>query len=242
MRILRYKKITGNKYEVELENGEKIKLYEDVILKEELLLKKEINDISLILKENSSYEIYDTALKRLSHHSESLKGMREFLKKKGYDEQEIDKSLDKLVKNNYLNDQYYAKCYILNQINLSNDGPLKIKKHLDNLDIPFDVYSEYFDYDDSIWYERIKKYLNKNLKSNKKSPYVFKNKMFINLINLGYEREMINDCLNKIVFDNQDNLREKEQEKIRTKLSKKYHGEELERKIKEKLYMKGFFE
>ena len=45
MQISKYKKLKNNIYEVTLENDEKIKLYEDVILKEELLLKKEIDDI-----------------------------------------------------------------------------------------------------------------------------------------------------------------------------------------------------
>ena len=36
MKIIKYNKINGNKYEVYLENNEKIKSYEDVILKEEL--------------------------------------------------------------------------------------------------------------------------------------------------------------------------------------------------------------
>ena len=46
--------------------------------------------------------------------------------------------------------------------------------------------------------------------------------MLINLINLGYDKEMINDCLNKISIDNLDELKEKEKEKIRKKLERKY--------------------
>ena len=65
--------------------------------------------------------------------------------------------------------------------------------------------------------------------------------MLINLINLGYDREMINECLNNIKIDNQDELKKKEEEKIRKKLERKYQGDELERKIKEKLYQRGFF-
>ena len=66
--------------------------------------------------------------------------------------------------------------------------------------------------------------------------------MLINLINLGYDKEMINDCLNHISIDNLDELKEKEKEKVRKKLERKYSGDELERKIKEKLFQKGFFE
>lgn len=241
MKIIKYNKLKNNKYEIILENNEKIKVYEDIILKENLLWKKEIESIEELLNKNKDYEIFEISLKRLSNHVESIKGMMDYLTKKGYSNKSIKETIDKLVNKGYLNDKYYAKSYINNQINLSNDGPLKIKKHLDNLEINEDDYSEYLDIDNSIWYERIKKYLDKQIKINKKSLYFFKNKMLINLINLGYDREMINDCLGGISIDNMDELRKKEEEKLRKKLERKYSSEELERKIKEKLYQKGFF-
>ena len=242
MKIIKYKKLQNGKYEIELDNNEKIKIYEDVILKENLLWKKEIDNLDDLLKKNNDYEIEDIAMKRLSHHVESVNGMKNYLKKKGYEDEIITKVINKLTEKNYLNDNYYAKCYVLEHINLTNDGPLKIKKHLDELEINYNDYSEYLNIDNNIWYERIKKYLDKQQKVNKKSIYIFKNKMLINLINLGYEKEMINECLNNISISNQNELKEKEKEKIRIKLSRKYSGDELERKIKEKLYQKGFFE
>ena len=242
MKIVKYNKINGNKYEVYLENNEKIKLYEDVILKEELLLKKEIDDVSKILEINSKYEIYEIALKYLNHHVISIKGMKDYLLKKKYLEEDVNKTIDKLIKNGYLNDSYFAKCYINDKINLTNDGPLKIIKYLEDNNIEREVYSEIIDKEDEIWFSRIKKYLEKQAKLNKKSSYYFKNKMMVNLINLGYEKEMINSCLSNITIDNQEELKNIEKDKIRKKLEKKYSGNELERKIKEKLYQRGFFE
>ena len=242
MKINKYKKLKSNKYELTLEDNGKLILYEDVILKEELLLKKEINDIDRLTRINNEYEIYEIALKYLNHHVESIKGMKEYLLKKKYDLQNIDTTIDKLICKGYLNDSYYAKSYITNQVNLSNDGPLKIIKHLEENDITSDVYNEYLDNYGNIWEDRIEKYINKQLKVNKKSSYYFKNKMLMNLVNLGYDKEMINDILDKVQIDNLDELKEKEKDKIRKKLERKYTGEELERKIKEKLFQKGFFE
>ena len=242
MKIIKYKKLSGNKYEVLLENNEKIKLYEDVILKEELLLKKEIDDIEEILKINSKYEIYDIAIRYLSHHVMSIRGMRQYLQRKNYNENDINKVIDQLINKGYLNDSYYAKCYITDHINLSLDGPKKLIKHLEDNDISKDIYGKYLSKYNDIWKERIDKYINKQLKTNKKSTYFFKNKMLINLVNLGYEREMINDSLNHIKIDNLVELKNIEKEKIRKKLSRKYTGDELERKIREKLFQKGFFE
>ncbi len=242
MKIIKYKKLKSNKYDVYLEDGNKITLYEDVILQEELLLKKEIKDINELLKKNDYYAISEVALKRLSHHVESVKGMREYLLKKGYDLKDIEENLSSLEKKGYLNDAYYAKCYINNQINLSNDGPLKIIKNLEENGISEDYYQDLLNKYHNLWSERINKYLQKQLKINKKSNYYFKNKMLMNLINLGYEREMINESLSHIYINNLDELKKKEEDKIRLKLSRKYEGEELERKIREKLYQRGFFE
>lgn len=242
MKIIKYNKVSNNKYDVILENNEKIKLYEDVILKEELLLKKEINDIDKILEINSKYEIYDVSLKYLNHHVISIKGMKEYLKRKKYQEIDINNTINKLIKNGYLNDKYYAKCYISDHVNLSNDGPLKIKRHLEDNDISYNDYSEYLKIDDNIWINKINEYLIHQLKVNKKSNYCFKNKMLLNLINLGYEREMINECLSHVEVKNIAVLKSKEEEKIRIKLARKYSGEELEYRIKQKLYQKGFFE
>ena len=119
---------------------------------------------------------------------------------------------------------------------------LKIKKHLEENEIPYEVYTNYLDRDSNIWKERIEKYVFKELKSNKKSSYYFKNKMLVNLINLGYEKEMINEVLSGVQIDNLDELKAIEEKKLIKKLEKKYTGEELNRKVKEKLFQKGFFE
>ena len=44
MKIISYKKIKQNKYEVTLSNNESVLLYDDIILKYELLTKKEIDN------------------------------------------------------------------------------------------------------------------------------------------------------------------------------------------------------
>ena len=242
MKISKYKKLKNNIYEVTLENDEKIKLYEDVILKEGLLLSHEITDLKSIIEINNKYATYNIALKYLNHHVMSIKGMQSYLTKKGYNEDDTKETIDKLIEKKYLDDAYYAKCYIADHINLSMDGPYKIIKHLEDNDISKNIYAEYLSKYNDLWKERIDKYINKQLKTNKKSTYFFKNKMLINLVNLGYEKEMINDSLNHIKIDNLSELKEIEKEKIRKRLSRKYTGDELERKIREKLFQKGFFE
>ena len=77
-----------------------------------------------------------------------------------------------------------------------------------------------------------------NLK--KKKWNNLKNNIKLNLINQGFNVEIIDKNINNINFD-ETSIYEKEYNKLYNKLSKKYTSYELEQKIKQKLYQKGLF-
>ena len=87
---------------------------------------------------------------------------------------------------------------------------------------------------------KINKFIAKEIKLNSnKSSYVLKNKILISLVNKGFYKDDIVRCLDNVVID--DSLMyEKEYKKTYDKLSKKYSGKELEYKVKQKMYQKGF--
>ena len=65
MKITKLKKLSNGKYKIELSNGDKITTYDEVILKYNLLYKKEI-DMSLIkdlTQDNNYYDNYNKAIK-----------------------------------------------------------------------------------------------------------------------------------------------------------------------------------
>lgn len=239
MKIIKYTKKGLNKYELLLEDNTKITLYEDLILKEELLLKKEIDDIESLIKKNNDYSLYDLSIKFISRRVRSIKETKDYLYTKSDNTELIEDIINTLINNNMLDDEYFTKCYINDHINLSNDGPYKIIEYLESNNISSKIYSKYLKYDKDLIYKKINKYIERNLKTNKKSNYVFKNKMIINLMNLGFNKEDIEYCLKDYSIDEKE-LKEQEELKIRNKLSKKYSGYELECKIKEKLYQKGY--
>ena len=240
MKIIKYIKSGKNKYKLILDNDEQIILYEDIILKEELLLKKEINDLDYIKKINLEYSLYDKVLSFINKKMRSESEIRNYLKKYTKDINYIDKIINKLKDNNYINKELYLKSYLHDKINLSMDGPLKIKKDLENMGFNLnDIEDKLQIYNKDIINEKIERYINKQLKINKKSLYYFKQKILINLINLGYEKEDILEQLNNITID-ENNLEEKEREKLIKKYEKKYSKEDLDKIIKQKLYEKGY--
>ena len=236
MKIQRYKYLGNSKYKVINNNVEYI-LYEDIILKYDLLTK----NINNFLNENKKYEAYYTALKYIKTKLRTKKEIEEYLSKKDYNDSNIEYATSRLEQEKYLDERLYAKSYILDAINLKNIGPNKIVMELTNLGIDKNiVLDELFIFNDHLEQEKIYKYIEKSIKKNhNNSSYILKNKIKQNLINLGYNPSIINRCLNEYDIDDNE-IYQKELEKVRSKLSKKYTGKELEYKIKQNMYRKGF--
>ena len=241
MKIQGYKYLGNSKYKVII-NNEEYTLYEDVILKYDLLI-KDVNekDLAKFLEENKRFEAYYVALKYIKTKLRTRKEIEEYLSKKDYNDFDIDYAVARLEQEKYIDERVYAKSYILDAINLKNIGPNKIVMELTNLGIDKNiVLDELSIFTNYIEEEKIYKYIEKSIKNNhNKSSYILKNKIKQNIIILGYNPNIINKYLNEYNIDDNE-IYQKELEKVKSKLSKKYTGKELEYKIKEYMYRKGF--
>lgn len=242
MKIQKFTKDKANKYKV-LIDDEKYTLYDDVIIKYNLISKSEISksDLDEVLSYNDELVSYYESIKYITKRLRCEKEIYEFLHKKDISELVIKKTINKLKENNFINDEIYIKSYINDQINLSNNGPYKIKKNLISLNFEEELIDEYLNnIDQDIWNDKIEKYIDKKNKCNHtNSAYMFKIKMQQELNNLGYDKESIMNYLSNYEIDDAE-IRNKEYNKIRKSLEHKYSGSELEYKIKEKMYRKGF--
>ena len=245
MKIERYKKEKGGKYRLLLDNGEVLILYEEVILKYNLLLNKEIipSDLNEINKYNQEWEVYYVALNNIKMRFKSVYELKEVLRKKEYSSNYIDLAIDKLINQGYLNDKIFARSYINNQMITTNKGPFKIKKELLDKKIEEEIIDEeLINFTDKDQLEKIEKLTTKMLKTNRnRGGFVLKQKIINDLINLGYENELITKVISNKDFSNNEEIKNKEYEKLKKRLSHKYSGKELERKINEKLYQKGLY-
>ena len=242
MKILKYKKGKKNEYKVQTDDKE-YTLYDDIIIKYELLLKKEIDkkEWDYILKENHILAAYYDCLKAINTKLRTAKELRTLLKKKDYQEKEIEYAIERLKTEGYLNHKVYIEAYIHDALTLNIVGESKILKDLEHLGFTAKEIKEELDKVDSqIYLEKIEKYINKKLKANKKSANEFKRKTVFDLVNKGFNKENIENVLNTIEI--KDN--EKEIEKIINKLYNKYINKydlyTTKMKIKEYLYSKGY--
>ena len=204
MKINKFKKVGKSKYKVFFNNTD-ITLYEDVILKYDLLIKNEV-DIDLlekIIDENKYYDAYYSAINYIEIKMRNKKEIIKYLKKKSFDENIIDDVISKLEKLNLLNNKNYITAFINDKVNLSLDGPYKIKKSLLSLEFDESDIDEYLNtIENDIWKDKIKKIINKKKNLMKtKSYYMYITKMKNDLYNLGYDKELIEEELSKIEYD-----------------------------------------
>lgn len=230
MKITNLKQINNNFYELILDNKNKYKIHEEIVLKYKLLLNNEIKEEKLIEleKENEFYIVLDDIYKYLAKYSKTEYEIKKYISTK-------TKEVDKIYENikHLIDDENYARNYCLEKISFSNDGPNKIKQSLKYKHVDSNYIEEALDnFSEKIELEKIEKIVNYRMKLNKKSLLAFKKDSLAYLYNLGYNINKINKVLNNIVFDDSE-LKRKEEEKLR----RKYNDEYL---IKRKLYEKGF--
>ena len=243
MKIVRFKKLKEGMVEFVLENGEEILAHEDLILKYELLRSKEIdaNQLEKIQQENEIYRLYTVALNYIKPKMRSKKEIATYLRQKQADSKKIDQVLEILNRQGYLNENIYAEAFVHDRMVLTMDGPNKIASDLRKNEIDSQVIEQALSvFNEEIEREKIQSYIQKQLRMNKrKSSTALKQKMKSDLERLGYHAFLYQSEISKITVDDAD-LYQAEYQKLYQKLSKKYQGKELEWRIKQKLYQKGF--
>ena len=224
------------------DNALSLKLYDDVIVKYNLLSNKIINDEELIeiTDYNDFLNGYYKAIKYIMKKLRSEKEVYTFLEKLEIKSNDIDKLIEKLKKDGYINENNYIKAYINDQVNLTLNGPDKIKNNLIKLGFMEEEITSYLENFSTIWLDRIQKLIDKRVKTNNNlGKNKLKTKISLDLVNMGYKKCDIMDLLEKIQFDDGESLK-RELDKAYRKYNKKFEGEALNNKVRDYLYRKGF--
>ncbi len=246
MKINKFKKVGKNKYKIIFDNTD-LTLYEDVILKYDLLIRKEI-DLDLIdkiIEENKYEDAFETSVSYIEVKMRNKKEIIDYLRKKEFNESHINYAVDKLNKLNLLNEKRYIEAFINDKVNLTLDGPFKIRKALLDFDFSENDIDNYLNtFSSDIWESKLNKIINKKKSLMKNKSYtMFINKLKLDLYNMGYDKYMIDNLLMNIEYSS--NAIDKEIEKAKKKfkndrnkiisslLRKEYSYEEINSKLKE---------
>lgn len=241
MNIKKISKLKDGRYKIILDD-KKIVTYDDILLKYNLLYKKELNDdiLEKIKEENTYYNNYNLVLRYVTKKVRCTNEVKIYMDKLEINDDDKNKIFNKLVDLNLINDRLYANCYINDRLILSKDGINKIRKYLLDNKIDSNIIDEELDKFEINEYDKLKHLIIKKINSNKKySSNKLKNKIVTDMLNLGYNYDDIINIYDEYSKDDYEILL-KEYLKVYNKLKKKYKGNELEYKIKYILYSKGF--
>ncbi len=229
-----------NYFVIILDNNERIEVLEDVIIDLNLLSNKDI-DIKQLISKKDYYDIYNKVLGYINYRMRSQNEIEKYIIKYTNDSNIKNNIINKLVSNNYINDDEYVKRYINDKINLSKDGPLKIKRDLLNLNIDLNIIDKYIsNIDLKQIEERLSNLINKYIKThNKYSLYELKRKTISYFINLGYDKDLILSIIDNIKVEVDNRNIQKEYDKLYKKYKDKYK-DNFEYQIKMRLYQKGY--
>ena len=242
MQIDKILKMKDNKYKIIID-GESIITYDNVILDNDLLYKKSIDNnlYKKILLDTSYYDIYNKTVKYILKRRRSEKEIRKYLCKFNISNNDMQSIISKLKDIRLINDREYCKAYINDKLYLSKQGINKIKEDLIGENISIGVIEEELsNIDESLFNERLEKLIIKKINSNKKySNSYLKQKIMSDMISLGYNKDNILNIIdNNLSSDN--SILENELNKVYNKFKNKYNGYELENKVKQRLIQKGF--
>lgn len=242
MVIKSIKKMSSGKYQIIFDNNIKLTTYDEVLLKNNLLYKKELTteEINEINKANDYYNVYSSITKFIAKKMRSMKEVNEYLDKFDLSIKERDNIINSLKENGLLNDNRFIKAYISDRLYLSNDGPYKIKNDLLKHNInEEDIDAEIANIDEKEVLDKLTKLVNKKTRNAKGSLFNIKQKIYYDMSNLGYSRDMIDNVFTSDLDDSSS--LEKDYNKVYNDIIKKEKDEnKIYLKIKQKLYQKGY--
>ncbi len=204
MEIVKYELTKKNIYNVYLSNGEVLELDESVITNNELLLKKRIDyDLYDKLKrDNKICILVNASIKYINVRLRSIKEIKNYLLKKEDDTDLIDEVISRLMKMGYLDDRRFTEAYIKDKLNFTSWGDYKIINELNKLGISsLDIEDNIDLLNDDILNERMRKIIDKDIRTNKKySGLKLKNKIYNHLLTSGYSKEKVISLINSYDF------------------------------------------
>lgn len=220
-------------------------------LRKSMELTKEM--IEEILSEDKIRKGYHYAINFLSYRMRTKKEMNDYLTKKELGEEDIRIVIQRLTKEDYLNNLEFAKAFVRSRINLTLKGPGAIKKELfekgvSEADINESL--ELFSMDQQL--EKVMTFIEKkSTRNGRTSRKEQDRKVYSLLLSKGFSQDIIQQALS-ILKEQEDEIEQVEADLDEEwqavtyqgeKAMKKYQskdGWEKKQKVKQFLYARGF--
>lgn len=203
-------------------------------------------EIDEITYEDEVAKAFNRALNFLSYQMRSEYEVKKKLLDSGFGDSVVLEAIRKLEKLGFLNDESYSKALLEMKKKTAKKGPKAIKQDLMKKGIDQKTQEkvlETFTYEEQL--QLAMELAEKTVKANaKKTPTQIKQKVQDTLMRKGYSFDIVNEVLDQIELQREDDewqeLIALQGEKIWKRYVSKYDGKQLELKVKQALYQKGF--
>ncbi|HHY72004.1 MAG TPA: recombination regulator RecX [Bacillus bacterium] len=206
----------------------------------------EEGELKEILYKDEIKKAYNLALKYMSYRMKSEKEIHDYLQQKTYTEDIVGIVLERLRKNQYVNDLEFAKSFVRSRITNAIKGPLLIRQELQKKGVSESNIEESLkEFSTEKQLEIAVQFAEKNVKQKKAlSEYQMKQKIGQALLAKGFSQNIVKTALNQLVIEKGEEDKflavKKQGEKAYKKYCNKFDGWELEQKVKQYLYQRGF--
>ncbi|HET7579282.1 MAG TPA: recombination regulator RecX [Bacillales bacterium] len=221
---------------------------EDVLVSFALSKGKEIDETELagIIFEDEIKKAFNLAVNYLSYRMRSVKEIQDYLRKKDFGPEVIEKVLPRLEHYRYIDDAEFAKMFVRSRKQNSSKGPSAIRQELFQKGVAeHDIANALEGFTPEEQIEKATAFAEKQAKHHKKKSNAdVKRTIAGTLAGKGFSREVIDAALEQAEFakdeDDEWNALVTQAEKAARKYRRKYEGWEYEQRMKQHLYQKGF--
>lgn len=244
MPLIKKIKILKNKVSITFDKGEKLSIDKDVYTNFYLYEGKQMDkkEYNALVSLNNSNQLLQYALKIRSKSLYSEYQMREKLYKKEASKKDVDKVIKYLKQYELIDDDAYAYD-LMEYYNSLNYGKNKIIHKLSDKGIFIETINK-LKFPVSLEKKKANNILNKLEKKYEKYNYSQKKSHIYNAyLQLGFDNDIASEMTNKIKESSSKEENEKlksDYQKVKTRLERKYKGQELRQKIIQNLMQKGY--
>jgi len=194
----------GGNYRIKFDDNSTLLLDQDLLSKYNLYKDLELSDehLSSIIADCEYRRVYSSALRILSGRSHAVSELITKLKQKKYNEEIIDRVIDRLVDLEYLNDEKFAKEYFDYAIERRKIGSIKIVYDLRKKGVSSEVIDMLIaDDNEEIFINNAALLAEKKLKTmniDRLGKEKIRQKLYSYLQQKGYKTDIIYDVLNSM--------------------------------------------
>lgn len=204
------------------------------------------NELEEIFFNDNIKKAYNMSLNYLSYRMRAEKEVHDYLISKSYSEEIANLVLKKLRNHHYVNDLEFAKAFVRSRIQSTTKGPIIIRQELQMKGLSdYHIQEGLKEFPEEKQLEMAIHFGEKKIKQKQTlSEFQRKQKIGQALISKGFSHPIVQTALSELSFETDEQEQANAAASQGAKAYKKYHqkfsGWELEQKIKQYLYQRGF--